>query len=163
MAAIENPFDKVRRKMVAARVDFISQLAKFSPEELVQKPADSNEWTPLQIANHLYIADALALEQFKRVQEEDNPLVPDLAEETPRRTREAEPPTSLDSVLAGMAARREELFEYLSQLPDGAWERPFRHPAWGQLKFYQLVNVLPQHDRLHAQQLADIKAATQNP
>lgn len=163
MASVENPFDKVRRKLVAARVEFISQLAKFNAEELVQQPADGSEWTPLLIANHLYIADALALEQIRRVQEEDNPLVPELGEETPRLTREAEPPTSLDSVLAGMAARREELFEYLSQLPDDAWERPFRHPSWGQLKFYQLVNVLPQHDRLHAQQLADIKTAGENP
>jgi hypothetical protein len=145
--------------MVAARVEFMAQLAKFTSDELTRSPADSNEWTPLQIAYHLYIADGLALEQLQRVQEEDNPLVPVLDEETPRRTREAEPPTTLDSVLAGMAARREEVFEYLSQLPDDAWERPFRHPEWGQLKFYQLVNVLPRHDRIHAQQLADIKAA----
>ena len=113
----------------------------------------------MHIANHLYIADGLALEQLKRVQEEDNPLVPDLAKETPRLTREAEPPTSLESVLAGMAARREEIFEFLAQLTEEDWVRPLRHPEWGQLKFYQLVNVLPQHDKLHAQQLADIKAA----
>ena len=162
MASVENPFDKVRRKMVAARVEFMGQLARFSNEELTRAPADGSEWTPLLIAYHLYIADGLALEQIKRVQDEENPLVPELNEETPRLTREAEPPTSLDSVLAGLAARREELFEYLSQIPDDAWERPFRHPTWGQLKFYQLVNVLPQHDRLHAQQLADIKTAVEN-
>lgn len=161
MATVENPFDKVRRKMVAARVEFMGELAKFSKDELTRLPADSNEWTPLQIAYHLYIADALALEQMQRVQDEENPLVPVLDDETPRRTREAEPPTSLDSVLAGMAARREEVFEYLSQLPNDAWERPFRHPNWGQLKFYQLVNILPQHDRLHAQQLVDIKTAAE--
>ena len=61
-----------------------------------------------------------------------------------------------------MAARREEVFQYLSELPVDAWERPFRHPNWGQLKFYQMVNILPQHDKLHAQQLADIKAAETN-
>lgn len=162
MASVEDPFDKVRRKMVAARVEFMAQLAKFTSDELTHPPADSNEWTPLQIAYHLYIADGLALEQIQRVQEEDNPLVPEFDEETPRLTRAAEPPSSLDSVLAGMAARREEVFEYLSQLPDDAWERPFQHPNWGQLKFYQLVNVLPQHDRIHAQQLADIKEARAN-
>ena len=64
----------------------------------------------------------------------------------------------LDAVLAGMAARREELYEYMANLPVDAWERPFRHPGWGQLKFYQLVNVLPAHDRTHAQQLTSIKA-----
>ncbi|HEX6483492.1 MAG TPA: DinB family protein, partial [Ktedonobacteraceae bacterium] len=77
--------------------------------------------------------------------------------ETPRRTRASEPPASLDAVLAGMAARREELFEYLASLPADAWERPFRHPKWGERKFYQLVNVLPLHDQMHAQQLANLK------
>ena len=56
-----------------------------------------------------------------------------------------------------MAARREEIFEYLAGLPAEAWERPFRHPDWGQCKFYQLVNVLPLHDQMHAKQLAAMK------
>ena len=144
MATVENPYDKVRRKMVAARIEFMGQLAKFSKEELTKAPADGSEWTPLQIAYHLYIADGLALEQMQLIQ---------------NRTRAAEPPASLDAVLAGMAARREEVFQYLSELPVDDWERPFRHPTWGQLKFYQMVNILPQHDKMHTQQLVDIKAA----
>jgi hypothetical protein len=160
MSTVENPFDKVRRKMVAARIEFMGQLAKFSNEELTRNPAGEDEWTPLQLAYHLYIADGLALETMQKIQDEDNPLVEDLGEETPRRTREAEPPNSLDAVLAGMAARREEIFQYLSELPEDAWERPLRHPAFGQIKFYQVVNVLPTHEKTHTQQLADIKAAT---
>ena len=161
MSSVENPFDKVRRKMVAARLDFMGQLAKFSSEELARNPMGEDEWTPLQLAYHLYVADGLALEVLQKIQTEDNPLVEDLAEETPRRTREAEPPATLDAVLGGMVARREELFQYLSELPDDAWERPLRHPTFGPLKFYQIVNVLPAHDKLHAQQLADIKAAAE--
>ncbi len=157
MATLENPFEKVRRKMVAARIEFIGQLATFSNDEITREPGE-DEWSPLQLAHHLYIADGLALEQIQKVQNEDNPLVADFGEETPRLTRASEPPASLDAVLAGMAARREELFEYLASLPTDAWERPFRHPGWGQLKFYQLVNVLPEHEQRHAKQLADIKA-----
>src|SRR5712691_4123544 len=156
MATLENPFDKVRRKMVAARIEFMGQLATFSKDEIAREPGE-DEWSPLQLAHHLYIADGLALEQMQLVQSEDNPLVADLNEETPRLTRASEPPVSLDAVLAGMAARREELFEYLSTLPTEAWERPFRHHAWGQRKFYQMVNILPLHDQMHAQQLAAIK------
>src|SRR2546425_12998488 len=158
MTTVENSYDKVRRKMVAARIEFMSQLAKFSLDEL-EKHFVEGEWSPLELAHHLYIADGLALEELKRVQSEDNPMVVATEQETPRRTRASEPPVSLDAVLAGMAARREEIFEYLSTLPEEAWERPFRHPQWGQRKFYQLVNVLPVHDQMHAQQLADIKAA----
>jgi hypothetical protein len=42
-------------------------------------------------------------------------------------------------------------------LPSEGWDRPFRHHAWGQRKFYQLVNVLPFHDQMHTQQLVSIK------
>lgn len=158
MAMLENPFEKVRQKMVAARLEVISQLAKFAPEELTFAPAP-DEWSALMLAYHVYIADGLALKQMHQVQEEDNPLIEALDEETPRQTRAGEPPASLGSVLAGMAARREEIFEYLSSLSAADWERPFRHPQWGQLQFYQMVNVLPQHDRMHAKQLAELKAA----
>lgn len=157
MATLENPFDKVRRKMVTARIEFMGQLATFSHDEITREPGE-DEWSPLQLAHHLYIADGLALEQMQLVQNEDNPLIADVNEEAPRRTRSSEPPASLDAVLAGMAARREELFEYLASLQVDAWEKPLRHPNWGQLKFYQLVNVLPVHDQMHAQQLTDIKA-----
>ena len=156
MASLENPFEKVRPKMVAARLKFMKQLAMFSKDELKQQPVE-DEWSPLQLAHHLYIADGLALEQMQLVQTEDNPLIIATEEETPRRTRASEPPASLEAVLAGMAARREELFEYLASLPADAWERPFRHPKLGERKFYQLVNVLPLHDQMHAQQLANIK------
>jgi uncharacterized damage-inducible protein DinB len=157
MTTVESSFEKVRRKMVAARIEFMGQLAKFSKDELTQSPA-SGEWSPLQLAYHLYIADGLALEQMKRVQNEEAPALDDLGEEVPRQTNEAEPPASLDAVLAGLAARREELFEYLSSLPEDAWVRPYRHPEAGERKFYQLVNVLPLHDQQHARQLAAIKA-----
>ena len=157
MATLENPFDKVRPKMVSARIEFMGQLAKFSNDELTRQSAE-DELSPLQLAHHLYIADGLALEQMQLVQNEDNPLVVDVGEETPRLTRTSEPPASLDAVLAGMAARREELFAYLASLPADAWERPLRHPGRGQLKFYQMVNILPANEHMQAQQLTAIKA-----
>ncbi len=154
----EKPFDKVRRKMVNARVEFLAELAKFSEDELNKQPTEG-EWSPLQLAYHLYVADGLALEQMQLVQNEDNPLIVAPEEEAPRRTREAEVPVTIEQVLAGMAARREELFQYLSELPPEAWDRPFRHHSWGQRKFYQLVNILPTHDQIHTQQLAGINEA----
>jgi hypothetical protein len=158
MASLENPFEKVRPKMVAARLELMSGLAKFTSKELTLTAGES-EWSALVIAHHIYLNDGEALVQMRRVQEEENPLVVALDEEIPRRTRESEPPVSLEAVLGGMAARREELFEYLSTLLPENWERPYRHPEQGQLKFYQMVNVLPLHDQMHARQLANLKAA----
>jgi DinB superfamily len=160
MTTTESSFEKVRRKMVHARIEFMSQLARFSNAELMQR-FSSEEWSPLQLAHHLYITDGLVLEQFQRVQNEDNPSLLDTSQVAPELTRSSETPASLDIVLAGMAARREELFEYLSNLPPEAWQRPLHHAAWGAMKFYQMVNVLPQHDQQHAQQLANIKARLQ--
>ena len=156
MTTVENPYEKVRRKMVAARIEFMGQLAKFSKDELKKRTAEG-EWSALELAYHLYIADGLALEQIQRVQSEDNPQIVATEEEAPRLTRESTPPVTLEAVLAGMAARREEIFQYLSTLPAEGWDRPFRHHAWGQRKFYQLVNILPFHDQMHTQQLISIK------
>ena len=116
MTTVENPYEKVRRKMVAARIEFLGELAKFNKNDVEKWPAEG-EWSPLKLANHLYIADGLALEQLKLVQNEDNPLVVATEEEALRLTNAAEPPVSLNAVLGGMAARREEIFEYLSTLP----------------------------------------------
>ena len=85
MTNVDNPYEKVRRKMVAARIEFLGQLAKINKSELKKRPADG-EWSPIELANHLYITDGLALEQLKLVQSEDNPMVVATEEEAPRMT-----------------------------------------------------------------------------
>jgi uncharacterized damage-inducible protein DinB len=156
MTTIERPFEKVRRKLVAARIEFMGQLAKFSKQELLQHPT-SEDWSALQVAQHLYISDGLTFNEMQRVINEDNPRIINIGQEAPHQTNNSELPVSLEAVLAGMAARREEIFEYLSQLPDDAWERPFSSEQWGDRKFYQMINVLPVHDQMHSQQLAALK------
>lgn len=158
MTILEKPFEKVHPKMVAARIELISQLAKFGQNELARS-SDADQWSALEIAHHVYISDGLALEQIQLVQDEENPEIVAVEEEAPHRTRQSTPPATLEAILAGMAARREEIFEYLNALAPEAWERPCRHPKWGDLKFYQLVNILYQHDQLHAHQLAELKIA----
>jgi hypothetical protein len=157
MTTVESSFEKVRPKMVAARIAFMGRLAKFGKAELAQLSTHEG-YTPLRLAYHLYIADGLALDQMQQVQNEENPLLEDLAVEVPRLLETAEPPASLDAVLGGLVARREEIFEYLKSLPEEAWERPFHTLEQEGGKFYQLVDALPQFDQEHAQQLAVIKA-----
>ena len=74
----ESSFARVRRKLVVARIELMGQLAKFSQDELNQNPIEG-EWSPLQIAHHVYITEGLALEQISRVQNEDNPFIPDIS------------------------------------------------------------------------------------
>src|SRR5258707_11008475 len=155
MTTVENPYEKVRSKMVTARIEFMGQLAKFGRDELDKQPG-TGEWSPLQLAYHLYIADGLALEELKHIQDEDNPLVVATEEEAPRRTNASKPPATLDTILAGMAARPEKVFEFISTFLTEAWESPLRHPPSGQRKFYQMVNVLPLPDPMHGRQSAEI-------
>jgi len=72
MATLENPFEKVRPKMVAARIELLSAAGKVQADELTRSP-EQDEWSALEIANHVYLADGLALEQMQLVQDEDNP------------------------------------------------------------------------------------------
>jgi hypothetical protein len=92
---------------------------------------------------------------LQRVANEDNPEIAHVEEERPVVTRAAgrQPlPERLAERLAAMAARRAEIEAYLASLPEEVWQRPCHHHAWGDLKFYQLVNVLANHDRLHTEQ-----------
>jgi hypothetical protein len=154
---VDHPFEQLRRKLVAARIEFMGQLARFSKAEIA-KHISKDEWSPLQVAHHLYVTDGCSLEHLKRVQEEDCPQISGAKDTVTEQIDQAEPPITLDAVLAGMAARREAIFEYLSQVPAEAWERPFQHSVWGELTFKQLVEMLPRHDLEHAEQLADIRA-----
>src|SRR5258708_12627206 len=98
MTTVENPYEKVRSKMVTARIEFMGQLAKFSPNELGKQPG-IGEWSPLQLAYHLYIADGLALEELKHIQDEDNPLIVATEEEPPHPTNPSAPPAHLHTTL----------------------------------------------------------------
>ena len=158
MATLENPFAEAHPKLVKARITLMSRLAKFSHDQLTMVPTPG-EWSALVIAYHIYITDGLILDQLQLVQEKENPEVTDTDDEARRLTLESQPPVSLDAVLGGMAARREELFEYLHSLPADAWERPLRHASKGEIPFTQFVNVLSEHDQFHAHQLEELKAA----
>lgn len=155
----QNLFEAFRGKLVAARIAFLGQLAKFSREELALSPGKA-EWSPIQVAYHLYVTDGETLEQMQRVQSEENPLLSFAEIERPAQLgANTELPATLEAIMAGMAARREELFQFLSTLPRSGWERLYRHPRQGQLNFSQLVQFLVDHDQRHSQHLARIKLA----
>jgi hypothetical protein len=138
----------------------MGQLARFGPDELTQKPL-AGEFSPLQLAHYVYIADGFGLEQIQRVRQEDDPLIPDLNEVVPQLMQEIEEPTSLDAVFAGMTARREEIFEYLASLHEAVWSRRYHNAQGEEHLFPELVNMLALHDQQQAQQLVRLKKAMQ--
>ena len=156
----ESAYNKARRTLVSARLELMGQLAKFSPDELTQHPI-AGEFSPLQLAHYVYIADGFGLEQIKRVRQEDNPLIPDLNEHASQLMQEVQEPTSLDAVFAGMTARREEIFEYLSSLHETTWSRHYHNAQDEEHSFPELVNMLALHDQQQAQQLIKLKEAMQ--
>ena len=156
MENAESVFEDVLSKLVTTRIEFISQLALWQQRELLQSVTDSG-WSPLQIADHLSQIDCQILEQLKCIQTENNPLIKSIAEpepaDPPLQKANTKPEVTLENVLARMHSQREQIFAYLVNLPDTAWERPVRHPQWGQFTFYHFVCTLPLHDQLHTQQL----------
>jgi hypothetical protein len=152
----KSAFVRVQRKMVAARIEFLAALARIQLTELSITPA-GEEWSPLQIAYHLSMTDGLALEQIRRIQEEENPQIINIAEIAPHIPANILPSLSLASVLATMTAQREAIFAYLAKLPESAWERSFQQEQWGQHKFYQFVNLLPLQDKMATRQLGTIR------
>jgi hypothetical protein len=156
MAEGEAPFAVLRRKMVVARIDFMSQLATFQHEDLTRILTEDGI-SPLLVTHHLLITDMLALQHMQRIQSEDNPQFDTFIQQLPIGTAEAEQPLSLEEILTKMATQRAELFTYLAQIPLPGWERPFGSALWGSRKFYQLVNVLPLHDRQHSRQLVAMR------
>lgn len=156
MAGIESPFVKVRRKMVMARIEFMSQLAAFQPTDLTRLLTENGE-SPLLIAHHLSLTEKLARQQMQRIQEEEHPQLDLIIQLLPVIHNVPEPMLTLEFVLAEMTATRDELFTYLAGIPLASWERPFILANRESRKFYQFINMLPLHDRQHARQLATLK------
>jgi len=154
--AEKSAFVRAQRKMVAARIEFLAALAHIQYTDLSITPTEE-EWSPLQIADHLSITDGLALEQMLSIQEEDNPHIVNITEIAALMPISDSSSLSLTSVLATMTAQREAIFRYLASLPETAWERPFLHEHWGQRKFYQFVNLLPLQDKMATRQLETIR------
>jgi hypothetical protein len=153
--AEKSAFARAQRKMVAARIEFLAALARVQPAELSVTPTEE-EWSPLQIAYHLSIMDGLALEQMRRIQEEDNPRIVNIAEIAPHTLTSSSSSLSLASILAMMTAQRKAIFRYLASLPETAWERTFQQEEWGQHNFYQFVNMLPLQDKMATRQLGTL-------
>jgi len=149
-------FARAQRKMVAARIEFLAALARIQPADLSVTPTEE-EWSPLQIVYHLSITDGLALEQMRRIQEEDNPHITNIAEIASHILTASANLPSLVSILATMQAQREAIFRYLSDLPETAWERPFQQEQWGQCNFHQFVNLLPLQDKMATRQLGTLR------
>src|SRR5215472_1649064 len=155
--AENSSFVRAQHKMVAPRIEFLAALARIQPTDLSIAPTEE-EWSPLQIAYHLSITDGLALEQMRRIQEEENPLIVNIAEIAPHILINGTMPLSLASILATMTAHREAIFRYLANLPETAWERTFQQEQWGQQKFYQFVNLLPLQDKMATRQLGTLSS-----
>lgn len=157
MVQEEAPFVAARAKLVRVRLELLRQLMQFQPEELTFS-ANPAEWSPLQVAYHIYLTDEILLQCTRQIQEEENPLMVSIGEEHSRLVHETGHQLPFATVLDGMVTRREALLNYLASLPATAWERPLRHALRGNLRFDQWIDMLPEHDLKHIRQLADMRA-----
>jgi hypothetical protein len=154
MASEEITFEQVWWRMVAARLEFMCQLAKFRADEL-ERPPQNGGSSPLQVVMQVYMTDGLILEQLRSVQEEDNPSISRMI--SPLPTSVAEPFVTLEKLLTDMATRRTTIFQYLASLSEAGWKHSLHHKAWGVLDFCQLASLLALYDQQHTQQLVALQ------
>ncbi|MGH2506508.1 MAG: DinB family protein [Ktedonobacteraceae bacterium] len=157
MARQEHPFTTARATLIQTRLELLRQFQQFGPEELTYA-TDPDAWSVLKIAYHIYLADDLLLQITRQIQEEDHPHIASIGAEHRRLVHETGHLLPLETVLAGMQTRREALLNYLADLPIAAWERPLYHAQRGEMRFYQWIHMLPEHDLKHIQQLSDLRA-----
>ena len=148
MTTVENPFEKVRRKMVAARIEFHGTTGEIQQRGVAASAcrgrmvAATTRLSPLCRRWSRSGADATGAERRQPARcrpKRDSAPHPRL-----RATRHAQ----LGTGRYGCPPRRN--FSISLHVTCEAWERPFRHHAWGERKFYQLVNIVPMHDQAYA-------------
>jgi hypothetical protein len=123
--------------------------------EVIEAPADE-DWTLRDVVAHLVTTELPFAERFRRICEEDEPLLPDIDERDllarDRQGKDGARP--LAALLDDLAARRAEDVGMLRSLAPEAWTRAGRHALVGEVTLAELVCHKAYHDHLHIAQLA---------
>jgi hypothetical protein len=128
-------------------------LAESSQEDLI-RPASDGGWGVVEILAHLRDWEEIHLERAHLIAEEDQPHLPsydDALWAIERDYRAQDPCETFDQ----FADLRQQLVEFLSNLPSETWQRTGEHSAFGIVTLQWLANHISEHDQEHLQQALD--------
>lgn len=115
------------------------------------------EWSLTEILCHLRdVENEVNIQRFEKVLTEENPFIAgrdtdQWAQE--RRYIEQDGRLALDQ----FTAARVKILEKLENLTDGAWDLPARHTIFGPTRLVELASIAAAHDRLHIQQVLQLR------
>ena len=140
-----------------ASAAIIAGLARDVPDEQARWKPAPDEWSVLEVINHLYDEER---EDFRTrldltLHQPDQPLPPIDPDGwvVERAYNERDPGESL----ARFLAERRQSVQWLRSLTDPDWSRPANHPRLHGLRAGDLLAAWAAHDLLHQRQLVELR------
>jgi uncharacterized damage-inducible protein DinB len=122
--------------------------------------ADGAAWTVRQLLIHLADADRGTNRQVMGIAAGQEVIPPDFdLDRYNRRAVEKRAETTVEEARESLAASRAELLAWLDSIDDTALDQAGRHATMRILSVSQILDVMAQHERGHAADIARVLAA----
>lgn len=117
--------------------------------------SDGARWTIRQLLIHLMIADK-GLNRVMQGIAEDQQIIPEDydIDRYNRRSVEKSAEITVEQARAGLAQSRQELFDWLDSIDEDTLDKEGRHPARIIMPIHQMLDIMAQHERDHADDIA---------
>jgi hypothetical protein len=130
--------------------------------ELDYQPAPE-KWSVRQIVNHLCDSETVAVDRFRRVIAEDNPIIIGYDQEAWVRNLDYQR-RPFAQALEAFRRMRNDNYELLKDLPGLIFERVGTHSEQGRLTLLDLLRAQTEHTENHAEQIRSARRTyTQSP
>lgn len=114
-------------------------------------------WNIHQLAIHLMVSDKGQSNTVMGIARGENVVAEDFdLEKYNRRSVEKRADTSPDAVRASLAASRAELLAWLDTIDDAVLQKQGRHASMRILSVGQILDVMADHERTHANDIAKV-------
>lgn len=111
------------------------------------------KWTAREVLCHLADVEMVIGFRMRQVAANENHLVQPMDENAWAKTYAT---ADAEAALASLGGLRSWNVSFLRAQPPAMWDKPYRHPEQGDLKFDTLVRLLAGHDINHLGQLETI-------
>jgi hypothetical protein len=133
--------------------DIETTVRAIDERSLFEIPYESGKWTAREVTCHLADVEIALGFRMRQIVAVENVLVQPFDEQVwAKAYKVADPRLALRSFLA----LREWNLAFIKALPAATWDKPYRHPEQGDLKFATLIKLLAGHDLNHLNQLRRI-------
>lgn len=149
------PIDSLRE----SRRDIEATVTSIGSKDAFDVAYAEGKWTAREVICHLADVEVALGFRMRQVIAVDNVVIQPFDEQAwATGYKAADPRLALQSFLSLRAWN----LAFLDALPASAWDRPYRHPEQGDLKFRVLIKLLAGHDINHLRQLQTIEAGRES-